>query len=312
MKVAVTCIQLIRDLELCRSQFEAADLEPVAASVLGQHLEGDDLVESLDGCVGVIAGDDQFTPEVLERSPNLRVISKWGIGVDGINREAADRLGIVIRNTPGMFDDEVGDVTMAYIVDVARHLTFIDRGIRAGSWPKPPGTSLSGATLGIVGLGGIGRAVARRALVAGMQVLGFDPSDESARFAEAIGVEIVGIKRIWSSSDIISVNAPLNPQTHHLVNDDSFAQMKDGVKIVNTGRGPVVSTDALIRALTSGKVAGAALDVMESEPVPALHPIRDFENVIFGSHNASNTLEASMRTHRQAVSNLIEELGRVE
>jgi D-3-phosphoglycerate dehydrogenase len=312
VKVAVTCIQLIRDLDLCRSQFEAAGLEPVAASVPGQHLEGDDLVAALDGCVGVVAGDDQFTPEVLERSPALRVISKWGIGVDGINREAADRLGIVIRNTPGMFDDEVGDVTMAYIVDVARHLTLIDRGIRAGGWPKPPGTSLGGATLGIVGLGGIGRAVARRAVVAGMRVLGFDPSDESARLAKAIGVEIVGLESLWPSSDFISVNAPLNPQTHHLVNDDAFAQMKAGVRIVNTGRGPVVSTDALIRALNSGKVVGAALDVMESEPVPASHPIREFENVIFGSHNASNTLEASMRTHRQAVSNLIEELERVE
>ena len=312
MKVAVTCIQLIRDLDLCRSQFESAGLEPVAASVPGQHLEGDDLVAALDGCVGVVAGDDQFTPDVLERSPTLRVISKWGIGVDGINREAADRLGIVIRNTPGMFDDEVGDVTMAYIVDVARHLTLIDRGIRAGGWPKPPGTSLGGATLGIVGLGGIGRAVARRAVVAGMRVVGFDPSDESARLAKAIGVEIVGLESLWSSSDFISVNAPLNPQTHHLVNDDAFAQMKTGVRIVNTGRGPVVSTDALIRALNSGKVAGAALDVMESEPVPTSHPIREFEKVIFGSHNASNTLEASMRTHLQAVSNLIEELERAE
>lgn len=311
-KVAVTCIQLIRDLPLCGSQFLENGLTPIPAHVPGQHLEGLDLVDALEGCVGVVAGDDQFSASVMDQCSDLRVISKWGIGIDGIDLDAAKERNIVVRNTPGMFDDEVGDVTMAYIVDVARHLTLIDRGIRAGGWPKPPGTSLGGATLGIVGLGGIGRAVARRAVVAGMRVVGFDPSEESARLAEAIGVEIVGLERLWSSSDFISVNAPLNPQTHHLVNDDAFGQMKDGVRIVNTGRGAVVSTEALIRALTSGKVAGAALDVMEDEPVPVSHPIRGFENVIFGSHNASNTLEASMRTHHQAISNLIDELERVE
>ena len=311
-KVAVTCIQLIRDLSLCESQFLENGLTPIPAHVAGQHLEGLDLVKALEGCVGVVAGDDQFSASVMDQCSDLRVISKWGIGIDGIDLDAAKERNIVVRNTPGMFDDEVGDVTMAYIVDVARHLTLIDRGIRSGGWPKPPGTSLGGATLGIVGLGGIGRAVARRAVVAGMRVMGFDPSEESARLAETIGVEIVGLENLWSSSDFISVNAPLNPQTHHLVNDDALAQMKDGVRIVNTGRGAVVSTDALIRSLASGKVAGAALDVMEDEPVPVSHPIREFENVIFGSHNASNTLEASMRTHRQAIANLTDELERVE
>jgi len=308
VKVAVTCIQLIRDLELCRGQFEAAGLEPVAASVPGQHLEGDDLVAALDGCVGVVAGDDQFTPEVLERSPHLRVISKWGIGVDGINREAADRLGIVVRNTPGMFDDEVGDVTMAYIVDVCRHLTLIDRGIRSGRWPKPPGMSLAGSVLGVVGLGGIGRAVAKRALVSGMKVVGFDPSEESARLARELGVDTVDLDVLLSDSDVISVNAPLNPSTFHLIDASAFAAMKHGVRLVNTGRGPVVSSDALVEALRSGKVAAAALDVMEQEPVPTGHPLREFDSVVFGSHNASNTNEASMRTHVRAIQNLIDEL----
>ena len=308
MKVAVTCIQLIRDLDLCRSQFEAAGLDPVAASVPGQHLEGDDLVASLDGCVGVVAGDDQFTPEVLEQSRNLRVISKWGIGVDGINREAADRLGIVVRNTPGMFDEEVGDVTMAYIVDACRYLTLIDRGIRSGGWPKPPGMSLAGSVLGVVGLGGIGRAVARRALVSGMKVVGFDPGEEGARLARELGVDTVDLDVLLSDSDVISVNAPLNPSTFHLINASAFAAMKDGVRLVNTGRGSVVSSDALVEALRSGKVAAAALDVMEHEPVPTDHPLREFDSVVFGSHNASNTTEASMRTHIRAIQNLIDEL----
>ena len=307
-QVAVTCIQLIRDLPLCLSQFSEHRLEPMPASIPGQYLEGEDLIEALRGCVGVVAGDDQFTATVMDRCPNLRVISKWGIGIDGIDLNAAKERNISVRNTPGMFDEEVGDVTMAYIVDVARHLTLIDRGIRAGGWPKPPGASLAGATLGVIGLGGIGRAVARRAVVAGMRVSGFDPSEESARLAAAIGVDVVDLSTVWANSDFISVNAPLNPQTHHLLNDDAFAQMKTGVRIVNTGRGPVVSSDALVKALNSGKVAAAALDVMEHEPLPELHPLREFDNVIFGSHNASNTIEASLRTHRHAISNLVEEL----
>lgn len=308
MRVAVTCIQLVRDLNICRDQFKAAGLEPIAASIPGQHLEGDDLVAALDGCVGVVAGDDQFTPDVLERCPQLRVISKWGIGVDGINKEAADRLGIVVRNTPGMFDEEVGDVTMAYIVDVFRHLTLIDRGVRSGRWPKPPGVSLSGAVLGIVGLGGIGRAVARRAFVSGMRVIGFDPSEESARLASDIGVKSVGLEVLLSDSDVVSVNAPLNSSTFHMIDSDAFSAMKDGVRLVNTGRGAVVSSDALVNALRSGKVAAAALDVMEHEPVPLDHPFREFDSVIFGSHNASNTKEASMRTHVRAIQHLIDEL----
>lgn len=311
MRVAVTCIQLIRDLDLCREQFESAGLIAVPATVPGQHLEGDQLVEALSGCVGVVAGDDQFTGDVLDRCPDLRVISKWGIGVDGINREAADRLGIAVRNTPGMFDEEVGDVTMAYLVDLARHLTVIDRGIRAGGWPKPPGTSLAGSVLGIIGLGGIGRAVARRALVSGMKVVGCDPSDVSVRAARGLGVETLSLDEVLEISDFISVNAPLNASTHHLLDAAAFGRMKEGVRIVNTGRGAVISTDALVEALRAGRVTAAALDVMEQEPVPRDHPLRDFDSVVFGSHNASNTAEASMRTHTRAIDNLIEELGRL-
>ena len=311
MRVAVTCIQLIRDLDLCREQFESAGLTAVPAAVPGQHLEGDQLVEALAGCVGVVAGDDQFTGDVLDRCPDLRVISKWGIGVDGINREAADRLGIAVRNTPGMFDEEVGDVTMAYLVDLARHLTVIDRGIRAGGWPKPPGTSLAGSVLGIIGLGGIGRAVARRALVSGMRVVGCDPSDVSVRAAQELGVETLSLDEVLEISDFISVNAPLNASTKHLLDATAFGRMKEGVRIVNTGRGAVISSDALVDALRAGRVSAAALDVMEQEPVPGDHPLREFESVVFGSHNASNTTEASMRTHVKAIENLIEELGRL-
>ncbi len=309
MKIAVTCIQLIRDLEQHRHGLEAAGLEVSVPEIPGQHLVGDDLVVAMDGCVGVIAGDDRFTAEVLDRCPDLRVISKWGIGIDGIDLAAAAARGIVVTNTPGMFDDEVADVSLAYLVMLARHLHTIDRGVHAGSWPKPAGRSLRGATLGIVGLGGIGRAVAVRAAAAGMIVCGADPSLEAAAAASAIGVSVIPFPDLLAASDFVSVNCPLTAETYHLFDDDAFALMKPGAYLVNTGRGAVVDTNALVAALTSGTLAGAALDVMEEEPPAPMSPLLGRSDVIFGSHNASNTSQASARVHVLAIENLTRELG---
>jgi D-3-phosphoglycerate dehydrogenase / 2-oxoglutarate reductase len=307
-RIGITCIQLVRDLQHHRAPLDERCWEVVPADIAGQHLEGDELIDALDGCVGVVAGDDKFTRDVLERLPELKVISKWGIGIDGIDLFAAADCGITVRNTPGMFDDEVADVTMAYVVNLLRQLGTIDRGVRSGSWPKPAGRSLGGLTIGIVGLGGIGRAVAARATAAGMNVIGCDPSEASCAAATALGVTCVDQATLWAESDVISINCPLNPATHHLVGSGAIALMRQGVYIVNTGRGPVIDTDALVDGLRSGRVAGAALDVMETEPLPADHALTTFDQVMFGSHNASNTLEASARVHGVAIANLIDAL----
>lgn len=309
MKIAVTCIQLIRDIEAYLPALEAAGFEVALPEIAGQHLEGAELVAALDGCVGVVAGDDQFTAEVLDQSPNLKAISKWGIGVDGIDKAAAARRGIPVTNTPGAFDDEVADVAMAYCVLLLRQLHVVDQGIQAGQWPKPAGRSLGGKTIGVIGLGGIGRAVVRRAVVAGMTVLGSDPSPESQKAAADLGAQVVSFEDLMARSDIVSVNCPLNPSTHHLINDQHLALMKPGGWLVNVGRGAVVETPALVRALQNGTLAGAAVDVLEEEPPAPDDPIRSLANVIFGSHNASNTLEASARVHVRALKNLAHELG---
>lgn len=310
-KVAVTCIQLLRDLAAHRRPLDDLGWEIATPDIPGQHLEGQALIDALGGCIGVVAGDDKFTAEVQAALPDLRVISKWGIGIDGIDLPTAAERGIVVRNTPGMFDDEVGDVTMAYITMLTRQLAFIDRGIRSGGWPKPPGRSLAGLTVGIIGLGGIGRAVARRAAVAGMRTIGSDPLRESQMAAAALGVENVDLESLLAQSDVISVNCPLNASTHHLLDDDAFARTKPGAFVVNTGRGPVVNTASLVAALETGHLGGAAVDVLEIEPTPLDSPLRKFDNVIFGSHNASNTLEASARTHDIAIAHLIDEVNKL-
>jgi phosphoglycerate dehydrogenase-like enzyme len=309
MKIAVTCLQLIRDLDQHRARLEDAGLSVSVPVIVGQRLVGDDLAAAIDGCVGVIAGDDRFTADVLDRCPALRVISKWGIGIDGIDLAVAAARGITVTNTPGVFDDEVADVAVGYIVMLARHLHLIDRGVHGGSWPKLPGTSLRGATLGIVGLGGIGRAVAVRAAAAGMIVCGSDPSPESAVAAATIGVSIVPFDDLLAASDFVSVNCPLTSETFHLFDAGAFARMKPGAYVVNTGRGAVVATDDLVAALDTGRLAGAALDVIEEEPPSTGSVLLGRPDVILGSHNASNTLQASARVHVLAIDNLIRGLG---
>ena len=310
MKVAVTCLQLIRDLDDVRTTMEGAGFEVRVPEIKGQHLEGDELVKALEECAGVVAGDDRFTAAVLARLPELRAISKWGVGVDGIDREAAAARGISVSNTPGAFDDEVADVAMAYAIMLLRRLHAINDGVRRGEWPKPPGRSASGLRMGIVGLGGIGRALARRAAVAGMAVVGADPAPESQAAAEAAGVTVVSLDELLSTSDVVSLHCPLTPETRHLLDADRLAVMKPGAFVVNTGRGGLVDTAALAAALRSSHLAGAALDVLEEEPPGPSNPILDRDNVILGSHNASNTLEASARRHRRAVANLAQALGR--
>lgn len=306
MRVAVTCLQLIRDLPQYVGVFEEAGLEPLVPAIAGQHLAGEALISALRDCVGVIAGDDRFTADVFEACPGLRAISKWGVGVDGIDVRAAAAHGVAMSNTPGMFDDEVADVSMAYVTMLARRLHQVDRGVRAGGWPKPPGKSLRGASLGIVGLGGIGRALASRAMAAGMDVLGHDPSEAASTAAGRLGVRHVQFEALLADSDFISINCPLNASTHNLFDDNAFERMRSGSFLINTGRGPVVSTKSLVRALSSGHLAGAALDVMAIEPPPVDSGLFGIENLVLGSHNASNTVEASDRTHALAIDNLLQ------
>lgn len=304
MKVAVTCLQLIRDLDGYREAMAAAGFEVVVPDVPGQHLEGQALVDGLADCVGVIAGDDRYTAEVLEQLPELRAISKWGIGIDGIDGATAAAKGITVTNTPGAFNDEVADVAMGYVIALCRDLVRIDREVRAGRWHKPPGRSLRGMTLGIIALGGIGRALIPRARASGMEVLGFDPTPGSQEAARQLGAQIVELDDLLARSGVISVNAPLTAATHHLLDDRAFGLVSPGTLLVNTGRGGVIDTDALVRALDAGTIAAAAVDVLEEEPPGREHPLRNYEQVVFGSHNASNTMEASARVHVMAIRNL--------
>ena len=296
-----------RDVTPYVERLEALGIETEVPPVV-QVLDEDELIAIIDRFDGVIVGDDPVTRQVLEHATRLRVVSKWGVGVDNIDLEAAAELGIRVTNTPGTFGDEVADVVIGYLVLLARQLHRTDAGTRAGHWPKIQGFSLAGRTLGIVGLGSIGQAVARRAAAMGMTVLGSDVSDAQADRARSLGVEVVALHDLQSRSDIVTLCCPLTADNRHLFDAEAFARMKSGSYLINTARGPLVDEAAIVEALQSGHLAGAALDVFEEEPLPASSPLRGLDSVILGAHNASNTSDAVLRVNEIAMVNLLDGL----
>ena len=308
--ILVSCVQLQRSLSEHRARLDERGARIVTPPVV-QRLSEAELIELVPEVDGIVAGDDELTRAVLEHAGRLRVVSKWGIGVDAIDLDAAGELGIRVTNTPGVFGDEVADVALGYLILLARRLHVIDREVRAGTWAKPLGTSLAGRTLAVIGLGDIGIAVARRGLAIGMRVVGVETDPDRASAAAALGVGVVDLATALRESDAISLNCPLTPATRHMLNAESIATMRPGAWIINTARGPLIDEAALVGALQSGHLGGAALDVFEIEPLPTTSPLIGMEQVVLGSHNGSNTAEAVHRTSVKAIDNLIRGLDEV-
>lgn len=309
-RVLITCRQLQQAIDHYRSLFEEHGVH-IELPHLIQQLNERELLEIIDKFDGIIAGDDKLTAKVLERGKSLKVIAKWGVGMDAIDMEAAKRLGIRVSNTPDVFADEVADVCIGYIILLARQLHKLDQLVREGHWAKIQGISLRGKKLGIIGLGSIGRAVARRAVTAGLSIAGYDIAGISSRFTEETGLRPVEFEALLQTSDFISLNCNLSQSNRFMFGPREFAIMKRGVRIINTARGPLIDETALVEALREGRVAGAALDVFEKEPLPIDSPLRQFGNCIFGTHNSSNTTEAVMRVNELAIQNLLDGLESV-
>lgn len=311
LAVLVTCPPMQRTAADWKGRFEALGIEVDMPPVI-QQLTPADLLTLLPRFDGMIAGDDPLTAEVLENATRLRVVSKWGIGLDSIDLPTAERLGIRVTNTPDSFGDEVADVVIGYMVMLARRLHRIDRSVREGEWEKRQGISLAGRTLGIVGLGSIGRAVAVRGIAMGMHVIGHEIFEPNARRAAELGVQPVDLETLIADSDLVSLHCPLTDQNRHMIDAARLSRMRPGAFLLNTARGPLIDEAALIEALESGHLGGAALDVFEEEPLPTSSPLTRLENVVLGSHNASNTREAVARVNGLAIDNVLKGMAEVK
>jgi D-3-phosphoglycerate dehydrogenase len=279
---------------------EAHRLTPTAPSMI-QALSEKELIDLVPEYDGWIIGDDPASFRVFEagRRGRLRAAVKWGVGIDNVDFQAAAHFEIPVGSTPGMFDDEVADVAMAYVTGLARETYRIDREVRAGGWPKHRGISLAGKTVALVGFGNIGRSIARRLIAARMQVIAYDPAYQRAPDLDEV------IAREWpdgiETADFLVLSCALTAETVHMIGKGFFQRAKPGLRIVNVARGKLIDEDALAAALESGQVHSAALDVFETEPLPTASALRRFERCILGSHNSSNTAEAVRRASEKSI-----------
>ena len=305
----LTAPYMIPVLDRFKPVFENAGIRLIVPEVR-ERMEEQDLMNYAGQFDCAICGDDRYTERVLMAcAPRLKIISKWGTGIDSIDSEVASRLGIKVTRTPNAFTTPVADTIMGYILAFARRQSWMDRDMKAGRWVKLSGRALSECTLGVIGVGNIGKAVTRRARTFGMQVLGNDIIEIDHVFISETGIRMTGLPGLLSNSDFISVCCDLNPTSHHLINSETLARMKPGAVLINTARGPIVEESALTEALQAGRIAGAALDVFEVEPLPPESPLLRLDNVMLAPHNSNSSPAAWDRVHWNTIRNLLEGLG---
>ena len=308
MKILVTCPPMLGMIDSFRHLFEKYDIELTTPNV-EQLMSVDELIKIVPQHEGWIIGDDPATREVFEagKSGNLKAAVKWGVGVDNVDFDACVDLAIPIINTPDMFGREVADIAMGYVISLARETYEIDRAVRDGDWIKPRGISLSGKSVALIGFGDIGQNTAKRLQASDMKVIVYDPFAKLNPDISEIEIE-TWPNRI-DEADFIVVTCSLTESSYHMVNAEVFSQAKRGVRIINVGRGPVIDESSLENALNSGRVYSVALDVFEVEPLPMSSYLRTHPHCIFGSHNASNTVDAVERTSHIAIQKLFDFLG---
>jgi len=296
-------------LNCFRPVFDACGIHLIVIPV-AERLDVEALMQYAGQFDGALCGDDQFNARVLEAcAPRLRVISKWGTGIDSIDKETCDRLGIKVGRTLNAFTMPVADTVMGYLLAFARRQPWMDRAMKAGYWEKIPGHSLSECTLGVVGVGNIGKAVIRRARPFGMKILGTDIVEIAPEFVSENGVEMTSLEDLLQRSDYVTLNCDLNPTSFHLLNAGTLALMKPSAVLVNVARGQCVDEQALIDALQRGVIGGAALDVYEIEPLPLDNPLLKLDHVLLAPHNANSSPTAWERVHWNTLRFLLEELG---
>lgn len=305
MKVLITCPPMLRGIEKFRPIFAEKNIEIVTPNVTQVMTEAE-LIELLPDFDAWIIGDDPANRKVFTaaKAGKLKAAVKWGVGVDNVDFQACKDLNIPISNTPKMFGNEVADVAVGYVLALARQLVEIDRNVRNGNWFKPAGQSLSNKHIALVGFGDIGQNVHKRLKAFDMSFSVYDPyasTNENINFQS------------WPNqlekADYIVFTCALTKENKHMFNMDTLAKLKQGVRVVNVARGPLIDERALMKGLESKLIHSAALDVFEIEPMGTDHPILQYSNCIVGSHNGSHTVEGVERASLRAIELLFGFLG---
>ncbi len=286
-----------------RSTLEA-QVGRVTYNPTGRPLASEALRQLLVDVDGYIAGLDQIDAAALAAAPCLRVVARYGVGVDNVDLEAARGRGVVVTNTPGANAGAVAELTVALMLNLLRPIAAAAEATRAGGWPRLSGLSLEGRCVGLVGFGAIGRAVARRLVGFGCRVLAYDPVP-ATEFARAHDVTLLPLDALLSQADIVSLHAPVLPATRGLVNAAFLEHLKPGAFLINTARGELVDEAALYEALASGRLAGAALDAFAQEPPAPDSPLLRLPNVLPTPHMGAHTDGAGTAMGRMALADCL-------
>jgi D-3-phosphoglycerate dehydrogenase len=252
------------------------------------------------GFDGVILGLDHCDASVIAKADRLRVISRYGAGVDAVDLEAAARKGIAVTNTPGANRNGVAELTIGLLFSLARNIPTVASGARDGIWKRDTGWELAGKTIGVIGLGAIGRSVAQLAIGLGMTVIGYDPFWAG----ELAGIHVVGLAEVIANADVITLHCALTPETTNLINESAIRQMKPKAYLINTARGELVDETAALEALQSGQLGGMAVDVLRDDP-PKDNPLLKLDNFIYTPHIGATTRESVSRMAMQSAKNLV-------
>lgn len=306
-RVLITAPYMLPIVERFTGFFAQHEITPIKADVR-ERMEEADLLPIIGDIDGVVSGDDRFTAKVFAAAPRLRVISKWGTGIDSIDAEAAARHGVRVCRTLDAFTQPVGDTQLGYILAFARRQPWMDRMMKAGVWDKIPGRALNESTIGVIGVGATGKATLRRAKPFGARLLGHDIRPVDPAFVAEVGLDLVSLETLLQASDYVSVCCDLNPTSHHILSTKQFGLMKDTAVVINAARGPLIDEKALVAALQASKIGGAALDVFEHEPLPADSPLRRMDNVMLAPHNANSSPKAWERVHENTLRQLVDGL----
>jgi D-3-phosphoglycerate dehydrogenase / 2-oxoglutarate reductase len=307
--VLMTAPYMLPLVDRFKPVFDKYGIELIVANVQ-ERMEEEDLLKYAGQFDGTICGDDKYTLRVIEAcAPRLKVISKWGTGVDSISAEACSKFGVKLGRTPNAFTTPVTDTVLGYLLAFVRRQPWLDTAMKRGVWDKLPGKTLSECTLGIIGVGTIGKTVTRRARAFGMKVLGTDIVEIDHVFITETGIQMTSLDTLLAEADFVSVNCDLNPTSHHLINAKTLSKMKSTAVLINTARGPIMDEKALVAALQLGQIGGAALDVFEQEPLPKDSPLLKMDNVMLAPHNANSSPAAWERVHWNTIKNLLDGLG---
>ena len=276
--------------------------DEIVLNPFGRTLTEEEILERWEGVDAILAGTEKYTKEMLKNAPaSLKVISRHGVGLESVDLDAAREQGITVCNTPGANADAVAEAAMGLILSVLRKIPLSDHYVRSNNWKRSEGRLIKGQTVGVIGMGNIGKGVIRRCQGFGAKFMAYDPYFDKA-FAAEYGVTPAGIEDVLKNADIVTLHLPSTPETYHIINAETLAMMKPGTVLINTARGELVDEAALYEALKSGHLGGAGLDVYSSEPIYN-SPLFELDNIVVTPHMAGNTSDTTMNMGMWALEN---------